>query len=74
MKIKDLKRILESDYLDDDADVMMQGVRNGKIHCGYESWTTKDGKGRDTIGLSIATEGDGDYAVIIRERDNEDVN
>ena len=44
MKIKDLKRMLESDYLDDDADVMMQGVRNGKIHCGYESWTTKDGK------------------------------
>ena len=67
MKVKELKSILENNCLDDDAEIMFSGVRNGVKHHGYEMWTTEDVCGRDGIHISIATEGDNDYDVVERD-------
>ena len=67
MKVKELKSILENNCLDDDAEIMFSGVRNGVKHHGYEMWTTEDVCGRDGIHISIATEGDSDYDVVEKD-------
>lgn len=67
MKIKELKSMIENNYLDDDAEIMFSGVRNGVKHHGYEVWTTEDSLGRESMHISIATEGDNDYAVVERD-------
>ena len=67
MKIKELKSMIENNYLDDDAEIMFSGVRNGIKHHGYEVWSTEDSLGRESMHISIATEGDNDYAVVERD-------
>jgi|TARA_B100000513_G_scaffold101683_1_gene43561 hypothetical protein len=67
MKIKELKSMIENNYLDDDAEIMFSGVRNGVKHHGYEVWSTEDSLGRESMHISIATEGDNDYAVVERD-------
>ena len=67
MKIKELKSMIENNYLDDDAEIMFSGVRNGVKHHGYEVWTTEDSLGRESMHISIATEGDNDYTVVERD-------
>ena len=59
--------MIENNYLDDDAEIMFSGVRNGVKHHGYEVWTTEDSLGRESMHISIATEGDNDYAVVERD-------
>ena len=61
MKVGDLRRLIEDNYLDDDAYIKFSGVRDGKTFEGYELWTTDDDAGRETIHISIASEGDSDY-------------
>ena len=67
MKIRELKSMIENNYLDDDAEIMFSGVRNGVKHHGYEVWSTEDSLGRESMHISIATEGDNDYAVVERD-------
>ena len=67
MKIKELKSMIENNYLDDDAEIMFSGVRNGVKHHGYEVWSTEDSLGRESMHISIATEGDNDYDVVERD-------
>ena len=67
MKIKELKSMIENNYLDDDAEIMFSGVRNGVKHHGYEVWSTEDSLGRESMHISIATEGDSDYDVVERD-------
>tara|TARA_Y100001970_G_scaffold95948_2_gene120925 strand:+ start:22 stop:456 length:435 start_codon:yes stop_codon:yes gene_type:complete len=67
MKIKELKSMIENNYLDDDAEIMFSGVRNGVKHHGYEVWSTEDSLGRNSMHISIATEGDNDYDVVERD-------
>ena len=67
MKSKELKSMIENNYLDDDAEIMFSGVRNGVKHHGYEVWSTEDSLGRESMHISIATEGDNDYAVVERD-------
>ena len=67
MKIRELKSMIENNYLDDDAEIMFSGVRNGVKHHGYEVWSTADSLGRESMHISIATEGDNDYAVVERD-------
>ena len=67
MKIRELKSMIENNYLDDDAEIMFSGVRNGVRHHGYEVWSTEDSLGRESMHISIATEGDNDYAVVERD-------
>ena len=67
MKIKELKSMIENNYLDDDAEIMFSGVRNGVKHHGYEVWSTEDSLGRESMHISIATEGANDYAVVERD-------
>ena len=67
MKIKELKSMIENNYLDDDAEILFSGVRNGVKHHGYEVWSTEDSLGRESMHISIATEGDNDYAVVERD-------
>ena len=67
MKIKELKSMIENNYLDDDAEIMFSGVRNGVKHHGYEVWSTEDSLGRESMHISIATEGDNDYTVVERD-------
>ena len=67
MKIRELKSMIENNYLDDDAEIMFSGVRNGVKHHGYEVWSTEDSLGRESMHISIATEGDSDYDVVERD-------
>ncbi len=59
--------MIENNYLDDDAEIMFSGVRNGVKHHGYEVWSTEDSLGRNSMHISIATEGDNDYDVVERD-------
>ena len=61
MKVGDLRRLIEDNYLDDDAYIKFSGVRDGKTFEGYELWTTDDDAGKETIHISIASEGDSDF-------------
>ena len=61
MKVGTLKEIIENNYLDDEAHIKFSGVRDGKTFEGYEVWTTEDDSGRETIHISIASEGDSDF-------------
>ena len=61
MKVGTLKKLIELNCLDDDAHIKFSGVRDGKTFEGYEVWTTEDDSGRETIHISIASEGDSDF-------------
>lgn len=61
MKVGTLKEIIENNCLEDEAHIKFSGVRDGKTFEGYEVWTTEDDSGRETIHISIASEGDSDF-------------
>ena len=71
MKVKDLLNLIENNVLDENADIQLTGVRNGVRHEGYEIWTTEDDVGRNGLHISIATEGDSDFARVRVEKNSE---
>jgi hypothetical protein len=46
-------------------------VRDGKTFEGYEVWTTEDDSGRETIHISIASEGDSDFERVQKWKNSE---
>ena len=71
MKVGTLKEIIENNFLEDEAHIKFSGVRDGKTFEGYEVWTTEDDSGRETIHISIASEGDSDFERVQKWKNSE---
>ena len=71
MKVGTLKEIIENNCLEDEAHIKFSGVRDGKTFEGYEVWTTEDDSGRETIHISIASEGDSDFERVQKWKNSE---
>ena len=71
MKVGTLKEIIENNCLEDEAHIKFSGVRDGKTFEGYEVCTTEDESGRETIHISIASEGDSDFERVQKWKNSE---
>jgi hypothetical protein len=71
MKVGTLREIIENNCLEDEAHIKFSGVRDGKTFEGYEVWTTEDDSGRETIHISIASEGDSDFERVQKWKNSE---